>query len=223
MSHTTQALSRSRFVAGCLFWISGIQYFVIEFLAQRAWGPVPYTLRFNTISDLGATICGTIPFMGTFACSPLHPLMNLSFILSGALTIAGLLLLRPLFPKHWTVVLASWLIILGSIGSIGVGIFPENEHPVPHLISALMLFMLANFGLIILGTALHRLSWRPKFAWFTLILGIIGLVAFLLLPLAITPLMGIGVLERFVAYPITVWVILSGMHLLAHPPAHLAR
>src|SRR4051812_23887758 len=118
----SQASRRIR--VGSIVWMLSIQYFIIEWAAQRAWGPVPYTLRFNTISDLGATGCGIIPVIMTFACSPLHALMNLSFILSGVLTIAGMYILRPIFTRRLLPMLGMGSIMLGSLGAIGVGLFP---------------------------------------------------------------------------------------------------
>ncbi len=205
---------RRRYLLGSLLWIGGLQYFIVEFVTQQAWAPVPYTLRFNTISDLGATVCGTVPVIGTFACSPLHPLMNFSFILSGGLVVVGMYLLRPLFPKDWTVSLASLLIMIGAFGGLLIGFFPENEHPVPHLIGAMMLFSLANVGMLLLGLALRAHAWRPRYAAFTAVSGAIGLGAFILLPLGLIPFIGIGVIERLVAYPITLWVIASGVFFL---------
>lgn len=212
-------ISRVRFVTGSLLFLASIQYYVVEFIVQRAWSPVPYTLRFNTISDLGATACGPIPIIGTFACSPLHLLMNISFILTGLLALAGLMLLRPYFPKHWTVTIGMTFIALASLGSVGVGLFPENEHIVLHLISALTLFVLGNVGLLITGLSLYFLSFRPKLGLAASVLGTAGLSSFFLLPTGLLPAIGIGVLERFVAYPVTLWLILCGFVFLRHPGA----
>ena len=200
-----------KFLIGSTLWILSIQYFIIEYIVQRAWSPVPYSLRFNTISDLGATVCGNLPVIGTFACSPLHALINSSFVLNGVLAIAGLYLLRSIFPKHQAVSLALLLIALGSLGTIGVGVFPENENIVPHMISAGIVFILGNLGLLLLGKKLYQLQWHKKYARLTMFLGALGLSALVILPLTLSPLGGIGVMERIVAYPVTIWVIVSGI------------
>lgn len=59
--------------------LSVVQYFVAEAAVIEAWaGPEPYDRRTGLISDLGAVNCGV--FDGRHVCSPLHGLMNASFV-----------------------------------------------------------------------------------------------------------------------------------------------
>ena len=55
--------------------------------------PRPYNISRNTISDLGNTACGT--WKGRYVCSPLHDLMNGSFIALGITMLLGALFKTP--------------------------------------------------------------------------------------------------------------------------------
>ena len=69
--------------AGGLCWLLSLEFFVGQAVAQAAWTGAPYTLVNNEVSDLGITVCETVK--GQYLCSPLHTLMNASFILAGVL------------------------------------------------------------------------------------------------------------------------------------------
>ena len=72
--------------------LSVLQYFVAETAVIGAWaGPEPYSRRTGFISDLGAVSCGI--FDGRSVCSPLHWLMNASFVVQGLGMLLGALLL----------------------------------------------------------------------------------------------------------------------------------
>ncbi|WP_369046631.1 hypothetical protein [Sinomonas sp. P10A9] len=83
---------RIRHYLGAWSAVSVVQFFVAEAAVIAAWrGPAPYTRRLNLISDLGQVHCG---LHGTReVCSPLHTLMNVSFVLQGVgMVIAALLI-----------------------------------------------------------------------------------------------------------------------------------
>ncbi|GAB4100627.1 hypothetical protein GCM10028789_27920 [Sinomonas halotolerans] len=72
--------------------VSVLQFFAAEAAAIAWWaGPAPYSRRLGFISDLGQTTCA--PHGARDVCSPLHLLMNISFVLQGAgMVIAALLI-----------------------------------------------------------------------------------------------------------------------------------
>ena len=91
---------------GAIFWILCLQYFAGEAISIMGWRG-PYSLSKNYISDLGAIGCGSMAAglngeTGAL-CSPLHAVMNTSFVLQGLLIVAGALCVRPMFPasKLW--------------------------------------------------------------------------------------------------------------------------
>lgn len=57
-----------------------------------------YSLAHNTISDLGDTTCGI--FNGRPICSPLHVLMNISFVVLGLTMVAGSLLVSRTLARN---------------------------------------------------------------------------------------------------------------------------
>ncbi|BCT75037.1 hypothetical protein SCMU_08790 [Sinomonas cyclohexanicum] len=84
--------NRVRHYLGAWSAVSVVQFFVAEAATIAAWrGPAPYSRRLNFISDLGQLSCG---IHGTReVCSPLHALMNTSFVLQGlGMVIAALLI-----------------------------------------------------------------------------------------------------------------------------------
>jgi Protein of unknown function (DUF998) len=107
------------------------QYAIAQLVAASAWNP-PYSWSNNYISDLGNTTCAmfAVPHAGaTYVCSPLHPVMNSSFIIAGILTITGAALLNRLWPARQLTTIALVLWILAGLGKIVVGAVP-GEHQV---------------------------------------------------------------------------------------------
>jgi hypothetical protein len=57
----------------------------------------------NNISDLGSTTCGwvsVLDFYTAYTCSPLHDVMNATFVVVGFLTIAGVIGTRRVWPQR---------------------------------------------------------------------------------------------------------------------------
>ena len=81
---------------GPVFYASGVQYFVVQLVVALHWSP-PYSISRNTISDLGNTACGA--WNGRYVCSPLHDLMNWSFIVLGVTMTLGSVFIYRDFAK----------------------------------------------------------------------------------------------------------------------------
>ena len=134
---------------GALCWIVCLQYFAAEAIAVSGWRG-RYSFHDNYISDLGALAC-----VGS-GCSPLHALMNASFMLQGVLIFAGALLVGPALPRGWLKSLALGLIAASGLGVFGVGLAPEDFAPGWHYLAAAEHFLLCNAGAALLGFALLR-------------------------------------------------------------------
>ncbi|GAB2741202.1 hypothetical protein [Sinomonas soli] len=92
MAAAEASTDRIRHYLGAWSAVSILQFFAAEAATIAAWrGPAPYSRRLNFISDLGQVGCG---LHGTReVCSPLHTLMNVSFVLQGVgMVIAALLI-----------------------------------------------------------------------------------------------------------------------------------
>jgi hypothetical membrane protein len=201
---------------GAILWFLTIQYFIAEIVTALAWKKPLYSFRLNFISDLGATICPTYaPGSTVLICSPLHLVMDLSFVASGLLILGGILLLHTSFPRSRVVHVGLWGLLLGSFGLMGVGLLPENLHMQWHLISATFFFIVSNISLVILGIGLCCFSeWRVR-AGYTILSGLIALIALLIfITPNLTSAIGAGYVERMIAYPYTIWLVVMGAYFL---------
>lgn len=203
--------------------LSVLQYFAAETAVIGAWaGPQPYDRRTGYISDLGAVSCGI--YDGRDVCSPLHWLMNVSFVVQGLGMLLGALLLssgllcvaaragvrvRPGHRKPWLA--AVWVRILtgtAGAGTIVVGLVPEDAGLAFHFIGAVMYFLAGALALLALGILWLR---QTPLGWLVLGCGLLSLLALVTGGLTGMDVPEPGTLERLMGYPITVGVAASGL------------
>ena len=184
--------------AGITLFIGAVQ-FVIFLVAAEAYYP-GYSVSANYISDLGAT-CG----LGTCSVQPLaSAIFGVSVSLLGILTLlTGYFLWKGSFPK-----LGSLAVVMTGIGALGVGLFPETTGAV-HGIFSLIAFLFAGVAAI----ALSRVQKRPL-NYFSAILGAATLVSLALYVGNVYLGLGPGGMERMVVYPVLLWGIGFGGHLI---------
>ncbi len=194
---------------GALLWISNIQYFVAQILVAQQWA-TPFSLLHNTISDLGNTACG--PYRGNIVCSPAYTWMNASFIIVGITILIGAIAFNMSSARSKVTTAGFGLLGLGGIGTILVGLYPENTVSALHVLGASLPFVCGNIALIILGVSLGL----PKIArYLTIILGVVGLVFLGFFFTQHYVGLGIGGTERIAAYPQTIWMISYGIYQLS--------
>jgi hypothetical membrane protein len=203
---------------GAILWIFCLQYFLAEAVSILGWRG-SYSLADNYISDLGAVQCGVraggLTDMTGPLCSPLHVLMNASFLAQGLLIVGGALLVWPLFPKK-----ALWLLAMLLIGAAGMGVFivglaPEDVKPKLHYLGAVENFLCCNAGMVVMGVAM--LSWRRaarRMGLIALGAGTIGLLGVGFLAAHAYLGLGVGGMERVAAYPFPLWLAGMGALLL---------
>ncbi|HSX29453.1 MAG TPA: DUF998 domain-containing protein [Candidatus Saccharimonadales bacterium] len=193
---------------GSIFWISSVQYFVIQLLVALAWQKT-YSVLHNTISDLGNTVCG--PYHGGFVCSPLHGWMNASFVALGLSMSLGSVLLYRQYSKNAMGVAAFGCMCLAGLGTMLVGLFPENTIGTLHVIGAALPFIIGNLALVLFGSALDI----PRtLRYYTIISGFVALSALVLFITHTYLGLGAGGMERITAYPQTIWLIVFGSYSL---------
>ena len=193
---------------GAYLYVSSIQYFVAQFVVALRWSPA-YSFGRNTISDLGNSACGR--FNGRYVCSPLHTLMNISFIVLGLTMIVGSEVLRRSTPPTKARRFGFRCLAVAGLGVVMVGIFPENTVSALHGLGAALPFSVGNLGVIVLGLSLEL----PRaLRLLTLILGALAVVAMVFYASSHYLGLGEGGIERLVAYPQTVWMIVLGAYLL---------
>ena len=125
--------------------------------------------------------------------------------------ITGSLLLCQSFKKSRKTIVGFTLFAIGGAGTALVGIFPENTVSVLHSIGAALPFLIGSVGVVILGFSLEV----PKiFRIYTVSTGSISLAALGAYASGHYIGLGEGGLERVVAYPQTIWMIILGLYLL---------
>ncbi len=192
---------------GPIIWMLSVQYFIIQVIVAQAW-KTTYSLSLNTISDLGNTACGTAS--GRAVCSPLHALMNASFITLGITMALGAGLIYQEFRENNGSFVGFCFMAAAGLGTLMVGLFPENTVGFLHSAGAALPFLIGNVGMIILSRALDI----PKaLRYYTFLSGAISLIALVFFYAHSYLGLGIGGLERIVAYPQTIWLIVFGMYM----------
>jgi hypothetical membrane protein len=193
-----------------------------------AW-PLPYSVHDDVISDLGNTACGSfsvphgVPYP---VCSPLHGLMNASFVTAGVLTVLGAVLLRNWWPRGGAGTTSWWLWLVVGVGKVIVGLVPENTDIGLHVLGALNI-PLGSVAILVFSAAVrHR---ARGLALTGVVLGVVGLVGSLLsvagqyagpgLYLGL----GAGGAERLGGYPGNLWMVVIGMAAVLGAPPWCSR
>jgi hypothetical membrane protein len=192
-----------RKLAGALLFVAAAQFFVGMLLAEALYPG--YSISGNYISDLGATCNGIFPNAGE--CVIHQPTANIFngsvLLLGGLLVIAAYVFWRSLGWKVFSI-----LILLTGIGAMGLGVFPETA-PLAHEIASDIAFIFAGISAI----WAYRLTKTPM-SYFSVILGVVNLVAIVLLTANVLLGLGIGGMERMIVYPVVLWSVGFGSYLL---------
>jgi hypothetical membrane protein len=179
---------------GACAWLLTLQFFVVEAVAQSRYEG-PYARADDVISALGA------------ADSAARQLMNASFVVQGALILAGTLLLRPALLRSAGQAVP---VLLGAaaLGVLLVGVFPLDGNGTVHAIGALLYLVGGGLGLIALAYAVRPRSEVLGSA--LALLGLVGTAATVLFLTGVTSYLGEGGTERAAAYVLPVGLALAG-------------
>jgi len=185
-------------IAGILLMISSIQFFLAVNLAETQFPG--YSTSINFLSDLG----GSIPLV-----EPSATIFNISAILLGLLGLASVYLIL----KSGGCRLFSICLMLSSIGALGVGIFPEYTGSL-HVISAILTFLFGSLAVLFS----YRLGLNIPMVIVSLVLGLTSLILILLTIIVgvnnpASSYLGPGGAERFIAYPVLLYLIALGGYL----------
>jgi hypothetical membrane protein len=209
-----RAASRTPMLLGAILLIATSEFFLAQIIAQSAWPG--YSVSQYDISALGITECG--PYtngaggLTFYACSPLHGVMNAGFILLGVFTIAGVLLTHSIWPQRRLTSVGVALIVISGFGGPLAGFFPANVNLGLHILGALVNFLAAGIGLLLLGIGARTRSGGLA-AW-SLLLGGTTLAGFVLYNSQTFLGLGPGGMERVIGYSPVVWAIGLGVALL---------
>lgn len=191
------AVGRARHIGAGLAWTLVFAYLLAELVTATAW-KTPYSFRHDTISDLGVTTCTPN------ACSPLHLVMNATFVALGLLTVVGaigLLDYIPHGPRKWSIVVLA--VVIGA-STAATGVFPSDDGIVVHVLAVMPAFVSRHIVLILLTIWLWK-NWRMAAIWSGLC-ATAGLTGTVLLMIGLQ----VGVTERLVFYPLPAWMAVTG-------------
>jgi hypothetical membrane protein len=188
-------------LGGSLLTIAGVTI-LMGIITAEALYPNTFTTGGNEISDLG----GTRP-PNSLIFQPSAMIFDISMAAIGVLVLAGSWFVHRVFGRRSVTIP---LVVLG-IGALGVGLFPGNTGA-PHQIFAMITFVAGGVAAI----SASRVTSAP-FRLISLLLGtasLVTLVSYMLLgegsPMA---RFGIGGIERWIVYPVILWVIAFGGYL----------
>jgi hypothetical membrane protein len=198
------ALIRQRLaaVAGVLYSSAGFVLLMGIITAETKY-PIfrHYTTR-QEISDLG----GTRPPQG-LVTQPAAMIFDTTMLIAGVLLLAGAFALWQLYRNRALTVVSA----LFGAGTLGVGIFPGNTAP--HPLAAMIAFIFSALTAI----AVFKVTTAP-FRFISLSAGLLSLIALIVGMLGdnspIAKSIGIGGVERWVVFPMILWLAFFGGHLL---------
>lgn len=180
------------FLAGCIILIGIIT--AESFYPQK----YTYTTSQSMISDLGAT-----EPPNSIITQPSATIFNFSMILTGIIVLLGAYFLF----RYYNDRIATILVGLLGLGALGVGVFPGNVNP-QHPLFAMTTFISGGLSAIYS----YRLIKSPL-KYVAVFLGLISL-GFIVTMNILMPSMGAGGVERWVAYPIVLWLLGFGGYLM---------
>ena len=180
-------------------------------ITAEALYPPGYSTSLNAISDLGATIPPD-----SVITQPSATIFDVTMMVCGVLALAASYCLQRGF-RRWT---APVLIALYGLGGLGVGVFPADWGLV-HVLFALLIFVAGGIAALVSWTIV-----RGPFRYFSALLGMVTLATLVVTPIVYRASggsvsfggLGIGGVERWIAYPILLWATGLGGHLMARPP-----
>lgn len=193
-------------LGGALLFIAGA-VILMGIITAEALYPAAYSTAQNEISDLGATRPPNSVIL-----QPSATIFDATMIVTGLMIIGGAFFIHRIFCR---VSVTTPLALLG-IGALGVGIFPGN-YAVMHPIFAMLTFVAGGLAAILA----YKVATSPL-KYISVLLGTISLLSlFLAIFLGEARLMGVlgdGGVERWVAYPVVLWLVGFGGYLLGRSP-----
>lgn len=213
--HSLQPARRARAVAlrypllGPLIYMLSLQFFIVQWVTASRWTKPPYDYGSNVISDLGNTVCG--PYFDRYVCSPGNVLFNVSLVALGFTMAAGSVLIYQEFNRTRLSFIAFWLMGIAGVGTMLVGIYPENSISFLHGLGAFLALGVGNIALILFALSIKQA--RRSFRMYTFVTGVIALTAFVLFVLGVDLGLGSGGIERVAGHLQTIWLILFGLYM----------
>ena len=184
--------------AGVILFVGAFQFIIGMLLAELLYPG--YSVSGNYISDLGATCRDTCVIY-----QPSATIFNSSVILLGIFILVGTYFIWQEFQNNFM----SVLLVLTGAGAIGVGVFPETAGKLHFIVSAIAFL----FGAL---SAIYSYKLvKVPYSYFSVLMGIMSLIAFILMGFETYLGLGQGGMERMIAYPVLLWGLSFGSYLMS--------
>ncbi len=178
----------NRKIAGLLLVVGGVLCILGIIIAEALYPG--YSTSENYISDLGV--------------GPSALIFNSSIFLLGVLTISCAYFIHKAFNS----IPFSMMLAITGIGAMGVGLFTEDAG-VLHTVFSLITFLFGG----ILAIVSYKFQ-KPPLSYVSVVLGFVSLVALVLFASGTYLDLGKGGMERLIAYPVLLWAVSFGGHLI---------
>jgi hypothetical membrane protein len=183
--------------AGLLLFLAGA-IIIMGIITAEAFYPLGYTTANSEISDLGATVRPN-----SVSYQPSASIFNYTMVLAGLMIVIA----AALQHKHFKKYLFSIPLLLLGVGMLGVGFFPGNKDPY-HGMFALLTFNMGG----LMAIASFKIVSAP-FKYIGIVFGLITIITLWTASFFI-PIIGDGGTERWVAYPVVLWLTGIGGYML---------
>ncbi|MGI0140762.1 MAG: DUF998 domain-containing protein [Thermoplasmata archaeon] len=157
---------RSVRTGGILLIVAALQFLVVTIVSAQYYSNFSWAT--THITSLGEP------------ASPENLLFNTSLVVFGLLAFGGFLLAWTAFPPGTARVGGLSLLLLSSLATIGVGLTPGVSNNV-HVAVAQLIFLPAALGFLLLGWSMTSSTAWGSFRWFSVVLGILIVIAFAIL------------------------------------------
>lgn len=188
-------------LSGLLFFLAG-SLALMGIITAEAFYPSGYSTFKNEVSDLGAT-----RQPNSISYEPSSSIFNTIMLCSGLMILIATYGAHTYF-KKWGFSIPA---ILFGLGLVGVGVFPGNIVPY-HGMSAMLAFLSGGITAIMA----FKITISP-FKYIGILFGSIALTTWFIAvfsPSLLTPFIGVGGIERWVAYPLILWLTGLGGYLM---------
>jgi len=207
MQRSERGLDR-QVVAGALLALTGIGM-ILAIITNEALYPAErhYTTFANSISDLS----GTLP-PNSYMVEPNRAIFIATMACGGVLVLVASCLLWPMIARRRVVV---GLALMGA-GLVGIAVFPGNVE-MWHPLFAMLAFVAGSVTVV-----MSRKVLEAPTKYFATTLGVVALIATVLGQEAfeswgLQAAIGIGGTERWIAYPVLLWLVVFGTTLMTRP------
>ncbi|MGC8569689.1 MAG: DUF998 domain-containing protein [Nitrososphaeria archaeon] len=168
--------------AGVITFVGTFQFIIMMIVAEAEYKG--YSISSNYISDLG---------VGSTA-----PIFNFSIMIFGmAVMISSYLVYKGLKTKLFPA-----LMFIGGLGAFLVGVFPEYTPYHIHTIVSFITFLFGSLAVI----SSYRLQ-GSLMKYVSVLVGLFSLISLFLFASGVTLGLGVGGIERMIAYPVLLWIL----------------